>query len=1108
MTRNEDRTISRDSGIRQPLGWLALSACLLHSTLAASDATQLEAEGDRLARQAAVAYRQAFTLYGQTERSAAKTGDRAGSRRAARLRSALSANLLDPVLYRKMSTPGEGPARARSVRVSDSARVDIAQLGKLERLLDAAKLGYRKQPGHEPRDIPLIYELSSLVATSHGDLQQARADRAFEAALRLVRAARSSRAGAEVDAALRVRTREVRLLHKLRRFEEAWRSAQEDPIDTGALGDRDAIAHLRVLESLAMFLEKRGDLARIHEKLQAGYEQGPRGEENPRPRAGFRSLRAGSSRADLAGAFQGCVALLDGFRHEPRERALTIWAASLLALELGRARLAEDLLRTAPALPADQPWLAASLDVRAGLARDQLGDYEAALDSLEQARARLQASDDIASFRARIDIARARAWLGLGRPVEAAQAVETLLAQKSRLSQEILLRARATLAAALYERAREEPRLLDDTLRAYRAIAREVESAPGAEQSAFPDRGRFLLELRIQIANVLRRQAQQKEDDSRGTLLAEAMAMQDAVLRAASEDKDWELAMIAASNVGELKLESGDLDGAESFVRWALEQARAEGRFETEWRCEWYLGRIASARGQAKDVDRHFERATELVEAYRERVFGAEAKSGFLSNKLDLYRDRIRWELSRKRPDRALELAERARARALVETLGWRYVRLANPDDTRRWNELVQLASREQSAREGAARVLGVRGKSEDLASLREQLAAAKKQLLEESDSPLLRSLLDGAPATSAEIVRWLPEGSCLLEYFALGDGLVAFVVTGDTVRVQPLGVRHAELRPLVRRFRAGGAMDDALARKLHAALVEPLDGLIEGRRVICVRYGALEDLPFEALRGPSGYLIERWSLSYLPSASLLRSLSIERTQQRVDAKRWKLLALADPSTDYDGDGRPSKALLSGARDEVEGFSGRFADRVVLSGAEAREADLRQLVRGREVLHFACHGEFDPRNPWLSKLYLAPGGEPAPTASGTGPVGMQSSSDGLLEAYEVSSLDLRGNRLIALSGCETGRSYTGEGQDPVGIGAAFLHGGASALLVSLWKVEDLATAQLMKTFYANWMEQGMDGAEALRQAKLAMLRGPLGRPRQWAAFVYVGDAGS
>ena len=79
------------------------------------------------------------------------------------------------------------------------------------------------------------------------------------------------------------------------------------------------------------------------------------------------------------------------------------------------------------------------------------------------------------------------------------------------------------------------------------------------------------------------------------------------------------------------------------------------------------------------------------------------------------------------------------------------------------------------------------------------------------------------------------------------------------------------------------------------------------------------------------------------------------------------------------------------------------------------------------------------------------------------------------------------------------------GDDPVSISTAFLHSGAGALLVSLWKVEDDATALLMEKFYSKWIREGSSKARALREAKLELSRGAFTHPRQWGAFVLIGE---
>src|SRR5262249_6543531 len=208
-------------------------------------------------------------------------------------------------------------------------------------------------------------------------------------------------------------------------------------------------------------------------------------------------------------------------------------------------------------------------------------------------------------------------------------------------------------------------------------------------------------------------------------------------------------------------------------------------------------------------------------------------------------------------------------------------------------------------------------------------------------------------------------------------------------------------------------------------------------------------------------YMVSRWEIVYLPCASLLKYLNGKDARASPTAR---LLAIVDPDTDYNHDGKPDLPPLPYARDEVFGFSPRFKEKEILVGSRAVKSECQRFAPQFDVIHYACHGEFYPGRPWESSLFLAPEGQ------GGGPGG----ADGRLRASEVYGLDLRRSRLVTLSGCETGKSQVFPGDDTVSIGTAFLHSGASSLLVSLWKVEDRATAALMKSFYRKWVQEGKD----------------------------------
>jgi hypothetical protein len=106
--------------------------------------------------------------------------------------------------------------------------------------------------------------------------------------------------------------------------------------------------------------------------------------------------------------------------------------------------------------------------------------------------------------------------------------------------------------------------------------------------------------------------------------------------------------------------------------------------------------------------------------------------------------------------------------------------------------------------------------------------------------------------------------------------------------------------------------------------------------------------------------------------------------------------------------------------------------------------------------------------------------------------------DGILLAREIAGLDLRGTQLVVLSACETGVGV-------FGMRRAVALAGAAAQVVSLWRTDDAATRELMRSFYRR-LADGAGRAEALRQAKLDLVHQPASEhPYFWAAFLHAGD---
>ena len=152
-----------------------------------------------------------------------------------------------------------------------------------------------------------------------------------------------------------------------------------------------------------------------------------------------------------------------------------------------------------------------------------------------------------------------------------------------------------------------------------------------------------------------------------------------------------------------------------------------------------------------------------------------------------------------------------------------------------------------------------------------------------------------------------------------------------------------------------------------------------------------------------------------------------------------------------------------------------------------------QATDGYRVIHLAAHGVLDSQRPRMSSVLLSQfsaAGQP---------------QDGHLRLQDIYGLKLNSD-LVVLSGCETalGKNISGEGF--VGLSRGFMYAGAKAVVASLWRVDDVATAEFMRHFYFAMMENNEHPAAALRYAKQEIaLERRWRKPYYWAAFVFQGD---
>jgi len=344
--------------------------------------------------------------------------------------------------------------------------------------------------------------------------------------------------------------------------------------------------------------------------------------------------------------------------------------------------------------------------------------------------------------------------------------------------------------------------------------------------------------------------------------------------------------------------------------------------------------------------------------------------------------------------------------------------------------------------------------------------------------------------AVPPDVWEELPPDVTLLAYHITGEEIIAFVGGRDRVRIVRDCGSVRGVAPLLRqldvqwdRMGAGQGFVDRHAEhltrltqrvlaSLYDELVAPLEPLLRPmfaeaggpQKMVIVPHGLLHRVPFHALFDGEAYLLDRFEVSYAPSATVF---SLCQKQLPRGPERALILSVTDP-------------LIPHVYEEALAVASHLPGAEVLSDGLATMDTLGERASGCGILHLACHGMFRGDNPMFSSLKL---------------------HDGWLTAADVLRLDLDG-ALVTLSACESARNRVLAGDEIVGLARGFLGAGAATLVASLWLVQDETTSWMMDRWYAR-MRDGAGRTTALREAQLA-LKEKCPHPYYWAPFVLMG----
>jgi CHAT domain-containing protein/sugar phosphate isomerase/epimerase len=610
---------------------------------------------------------------------------------------------------------------------------------------------------------------------------------------------------------------------------------------------------------------------------------------------------------------------------------------------------------------------------------------------------------------------------------------------------------------------------------------------------------------------------------------AQALEYYGKSLQISEEIQDKRGIVTSLNNIAEVRKTEGDPLEAIEFAARAGSAALSLGARDSYSRARTTAGEAYRLLNKPQEARKAFDDAIKTIENWRDQVAGSELRrERFFEHRITPYHEMVDLLVNENEPAEAFGFAERAKARVLLEVLQ------GGRDNIAKYMTREELAQERKLQSESVA--LNSQIYKERVRKLPDQqLLASLGARLEKARFELeafYTSLYAAYPELKVRRGQSQPitvsasgtliedRNTALLEFVVTKERSYLFLLTKDKtasasapdLNVYRIDVKQSELTTLCQQFRGRLASRSItyadLAGKIYDLLLKPAHAQLQNRSsLIIVPDGPLWELPFQALKPSQGrFLVEDYSIAYAPSLTALKEMYGGRPLSMRRA--GPLLAFGNPVVDQQTV-KTVKSLfmdeelvpLPEAERQVNRLGKLYGvtESKVYVGADATEDRFKAEASRCRILHLATHSIVNEASPLYSQIVLA---QPK----------QGSSEDGLLEAWEIMSLDIKAD-LVVLSACETARGRIGAGEGMIGLSWAFFVAGCPSSVVSQWKIEAASTTELMIEFHkglklkSDNSRSELTKADALRYAQLKLLRSTAYRhPFYWAGFIIAGDA--
>ena len=556
------------------------------------------------------------------------------------------------------------------------------------------------------------------------------------------------------------------------------------------------------------------------------------------------------------------------------------------------------------------------------------------------------------------------------------------------------------------------------------------------------------------------------------------------------------------------------------------------------------MGQLEMKRGNYEVAETYLQNSIAATEDVRNMSSARELTAAFSATVHDRYLQYIHCLMlhnDKQATTRAFEISESERARSLADFLRHTETNLLaglDPDLAKQEQSLRHLIRAKQDDSVGA--IVGGMKKEEqqkvdaELADLEKQYKTVSATISSRYPAydQITKPRAWDLPRIQKQVVG--DDDTILLEYIVGPDKSYVWSITRNSVAAHEItgdiDKAAGTVYNLLKDRSQSGDQNQLTqaAQALSQMVLSPVAAELNKRRIIVIADGALNYIPFQMLPSPSSSepLVAQHEIINAPSASILGELRDEVASRGVRSK--VLAAFGNPAfpsqTSNDSSNHVASARMQSdehlryaLRDiELNGDSFEQAASGNLFYAEREINNLREIATPEStfsatgfaasrqqlfsldfsqyaILHFATHGLLDPKRPEHSGILLS-------TVDDQG-----RELKGFIGVQDVYSLRAPVD-LVVLSACQSGLGKEIRGEGIVGLTRGFMYAGATTVVASLWKVDDEATAELMKRFYIEMLQHRKTPDEALRIAQNGIRQMPeWSAPHYWAGFTLQGE---